>query len=74
MDADKKNIVNLELKREDKVLSFNDFQKQNFKFDILKLQEAYRQIIKTKKFEDGGGISHFGAINYLGTKLKIKIA
>ena len=62
MNADKKNIVNLELKREDKVLSFNDFQKQNIKFDILKLQEAYRQIIKTKKFEDGGGISHFGAI------------
>ena len=62
MDADKKNIVNLELKREDKVLSFNDFQKQNIKFDILKLQEAYRQIVKTKKFDDGGGISHFGAI------------
>ena len=62
MDADKKNIVNLELKREDKVLSFNDFQKQNIKFDILKLQEAYRQIITTKKFDDGGGISHFGAI------------
>ena len=62
MDADSKNIVNLDLKREDKVLSFNDFQKQNIKFDILKLQEAYRQIIKTKKFDDGGGISHFGAI------------
>ena len=62
MDADSKNIVNLDLKREDKVLSFNDFQKQNIKFDIVRLQEAYRQIIKTKKFEDGGGISHFGAI------------
>ena len=62
MDADSKNIINLDLKREDKILSFNDFQKQNINFDILKLQEAYRQIIKTKKFEDGGGISHFGAI------------
>ena len=62
MDADSKNIINLDLKREDKNLSFNDFQKQNIKFDVLKLQEAYRQIIKTKKFEDGGGISHFGAI------------
>ena len=62
MDADSKNIVNLDLKREDKVLSFNDFQKQKIKFDIVRLQEAYRQIIKTKKFEDGGGISHFGAI------------
>ena len=62
MNANSKNIVNLDLKREDKVLSFNDFQKQKIKFDIVRLQEAYRQIIKTKKFEDGGGISHFGAI------------
>ena len=62
MDADSKKIVNLNLKRDQKILDFNDFQKQNIKFDILKLQEAYRQIIKTKKFEDGGGISHFGAI------------
>ena len=62
MDADSKNIINLDLKREDKNLSFNDFQKQNIRFDVLKLQEAYRQIIKTKKFDDGGGISHFGAI------------
>ena len=62
MNANSKNIVNLDLKREDKVLSFNDFQKQNIRFDVLKLQEAYRQIIKTKKFDDGGGISHFGAI------------
>ena len=62
MDADSKKIVNLNLKRDQKVLDFSDFQKQNIKFDILKLQEAYRQIITTKKFEDGGGISHFGAI------------
>ena len=62
MAVDSKNIINLDLKREDKILSFNDFQKQNIRFDVLKLQEAYRQIIKTKKFEDGGGISHFGAI------------
>jgi len=62
MDADSKKIVNLNLKRYQKILDFNDFQKQNIKFDILKLQEAYRQIITTKKFDDGGGISHFGAI------------
>ena len=62
MDADSKKIVNLNLKRDQKILDFSDFQKQNIKFDILKLQEAYRQIITTKKFEDGGGISHFGAI------------
>ena len=42
-------------------LNFNDFQKQDFKFDIKKLQEAYRQLKKTKKFDDLG-ISHFGAI------------
>ena len=62
MDTDSKNVINLDLKREGKNLNFNDFQKQNIKFDVVKLQEAYRQIIKTKKFEDGGGISHFGAI------------
>tara|TARA_X000001036_G_scaffold280423_1_gene260478 strand:+ start:42 stop:641 length:600 start_codon:yes stop_codon:yes gene_type:complete len=42
-------------------LNFNDFQKQDFKFDIKKLQEAYSQLKKTKKFDDLG-ISHFGAI------------
>ena len=62
MDADIKKIVNLNLKRDQKILNFSDFQKQNIKFDILKLQEAYRQIITTRKFDDGGGISHFGAI------------
>ena len=62
MALDSKNIVNLDLKKEEKVLNFSDFQKQSLKFDILKLQEAYTQIIQTKKFDDGGGISHFGAI------------
>ena len=62
MDIDSKKIFNLNLKRDQKILDFSDFQKQNIKFDILKLQEAYRQIITTKKFDDGGGISHFGAI------------
>ena len=62
MNANSKKIVNLNSKRDQKILDFNDFQKQNIKFDILKLQEAYRQIITTKKFDDGGGISHFGAI------------
>jgi hypothetical protein len=62
MESDSKNIFNLDLKRDDKILNFNDFQKQDVKFDIFKLQEAYKQIVQTKKFEDGGGISHFGAI------------
>ena len=62
MTTDTKNIVKLDLTKHKKILNFSDFQKQNLKFDILKLQEAYFQIIQTKKFEDGGGISHFGAI------------
>ena len=62
MSTDTENVLNLDLKREEKILDFNDFQKQNIKFDILKLQKAYKQIIQTKKFDDGGGISHFGAI------------
>tara|TARA_B100001123_G_scaffold283931_1_gene316323 strand:- start:2504 stop:3088 length:585 start_codon:yes stop_codon:yes gene_type:complete len=42
---------------------FNDFQKQeNLKFDINKLRLALKQIIEKKKFDDAGGISHFGAI------------
>tara|TARA_B100000767_G_scaffold273653_1_gene304438 strand:- start:4711 stop:5352 length:642 start_codon:yes stop_codon:yes gene_type:complete len=62
MESDSKNIVNLNLKRDEKILNFNDFQKQDIKFDAVKLQEAYNQIVQTKKFDDGGGISHFGAI------------
>ena len=63
MSIENKNIVNLDLKKEEKILDFSDFQKQNIKFDIDKLQEAYNQIIQTKKFDDGGGIAHFGAIS-----------
>ena len=62
MTTDSKNVVNLELIKNEKILNFSDFQKQSLKFDIVKLQEAYMQIIQTKKFDDGGGISHFGAI------------
>jgi hypothetical protein len=42
--------------------NFNDFQRQNIKFDIAKLQESYKEIIKTKKFEDAG-VTNFGAIS-----------
>ena len=62
MTTDSKNIVNLDFKKYQKILNFSDFQKQSIKFDIVKLQEAYMQIVQTKKFDDGGGISHFGAI------------
>ena len=43
-------------------LNFNDFQRQDIKFDIAKLQESYKEIIKTKKFEDAG-VTNFGAIS-----------
>ncbi len=62
MNNDNKNIVDLNLKRDEKVLDFLDFQKQNIQFDVNKLRDAYKQIVQTKKFEDGGGIAHFGAI------------
>jgi hypothetical protein len=62
MTRDSKNIINLQSNIDKKTFDFSDFQKQSLKFDIVKLQEAYMQIIKTKKFDDGGGISHFGAI------------
>jgi len=62
MNNDNKNVVDLNINREEKVLDFSDFQKQNIEFDINKLREAYNQIVQTKKFEDGGGIAHFGAI------------
>jgi len=62
MSIDSKNLVNLDFKKNEKFLNFSDFHKQSLKFDIIKLQEAYMQIIHTRKFDDGGGISHFGAI------------
>ena len=62
MKPNSKNIVSLKLKRYEKFLNFNDFQKQKLNFDIVKLQEAYKQIIKIKKFDNAGGITHFGAI------------
>ena len=43
-------------------LNLDDFQKQDIKFDIARLQQSYKEIIKTKKFEDAG-VSNFGAIS-----------
>ena len=63
MTIDSKKVVNLNLKKEEKNLNFSDFQKQNLKFDIVKLQEAYMQIAQTRKFDDGGGVTNFGAIS-----------
>ena len=44
-------------------LNFNDFQKQDVKFDIKELQKAYKEILKIKDFSGPDGISNFGAIS-----------
>tara|TARA_B110000263_G_scaffold229825_1_gene223895 strand:+ start:290 stop:880 length:591 start_codon:yes stop_codon:yes gene_type:complete len=44
-------------------VDFNDFQKQDIKFDINELQKAYQEIIKIKNFEAPAEISNFGAIS-----------
>ena len=44
-------------------LDFQDFQKQDFKFDINELQKAYHEIVKIKNFDGPDGISNFGAIS-----------
>jgi len=62
MNSNSKNIINLNLKREEKFLNFDDFQKQKLHFDIVKLKDAYNKIIKIKKFDTAGGVPHFGAI------------
>jgi hypothetical protein len=62
MKSVSKKIISINIKRKEKFLNFDDFQKQNLKFDIGKLKEAYKNIIKIKKFDTAEGISHFGAI------------
>ena len=44
-------------------LNFNDFQKQDIKFDINKLQKAYKEILEIKDFSGPEGVSNFGAIS-----------
>ena len=44
-------------------LDFQDFQKQDIKFDITELQKAYSEILKIKKFDGPEEISNFGAIS-----------
>ena len=46
-----KNIVDLKFKREEKILDFNDFQKQNIKFDINKLRELIIKLFKLKNLK-----------------------
>ena len=40
-----------------------DFQKQNIKFDIVKLRDALDQILKIKGFDTSLGIPHFAGIS-----------
>ena len=44
-------------------LNFQDFQKQDIKFDINELRKAYKEILKIKNFEGPDGITNFGAIS-----------
>ena len=44
-------------------LNFNDFLKLDIKFDVEKLQAAYKEVIKIKNFETPGEITNFGAIS-----------
>ena len=44
-------------------LNFDDFQKQDVKFDIVKLQKAYKELLEIKGFTSIEGISNFGAIS-----------
>ena len=41
---------------------FNDFQKQNVKFDISKLKQACDEVLKIKGFDTSLGIPHFAGI------------
>ena len=40
MTIENSKVIDLNVKKEDRVLNFSDFQKQDIKFDIEKLQEA----------------------------------
>ena len=44
-------------------LNFNDFQKQDIKFDVNKLQNAYKELLTIKGFSGVDGVSNFGAIS-----------
>jgi len=44
-------------------LNFNDFLKLNIKFDLDKLQSAYKEVVKIKNFDTPEEITNFGAIS-----------
>ena len=44
-------------------LNFDDFQKQEIKFDIIKLKNACKEVLKIKGFDTSLGIPHFAGIS-----------
>ena len=44
-------------------LNFNDFQRQDIKFDISKLRKACDDVLKIKGFDTSLGIPHFAGIS-----------
>ena len=44
-------------------LTFNDFQKQDINFDIIKLRKACDQVLKIRGFDTSLGIPHFTGIS-----------
>ena len=49
-------------KKNQKLKMFDDFQKQDIKFDILKLTQACNEVLKIKGFDTSLGIPHFAGI------------
>ena len=45
------------------LLNFNDFQKQDIKFDIFKLRSACDEVLKIRGFDTSLGIPHFAGIS-----------
>ena len=45
------------------LLNFDDFQKQDIKFDISELRKACDQVLKIKGFDTSLGIPHFAGIS-----------
>jgi len=45
------------------LLNFNDFQRQDIKFDISKLRKACDDVLKIKGFDTSLGIPHFAGIS-----------
>ena len=48
MSINNTKVVDLKIKKEDRILDFSDFQKQDIKFNIDKLQEAYNKFVQIK--------------------------